>query len=218
MIRPGDIFEDCAYHPVLCLEVHEDESISGVSLIDGSGPRNCSLRHCGVIRLTPYDVQQIRRDFATYKAKRQRDWHPPREVAGVAAEISAEGLPLIGLTEAEIAEVAADQQVARLPSSYRDFLRLMGRGTGRLLVGTDAFYPQLLGLKCDAAALLEADGQASLVPAAAVVVAMHQGYQVYWMQDLGVEDPPVYMFQEGTRAVAGAWASFTEFLRSSGMS
>lgn len=72
-IRPGDIYEDCQYHPVLCLEAYDDESVSGVSLIDGSGPRNCSLRHCGVKRLTPREVVDIRKDFRGYAARRHSE-------------------------------------------------------------------------------------------------------------------------------------------------
>ena len=52
-IRPGDFYEDCAYHPCLCIRVLDDE-VSGVSLVDGSAPRCCSIRNCGLRRLT-YD-------------------------------------------------------------------------------------------------------------------------------------------------------------------
>lgn len=58
----GDIYEDCAYHPVLCISVdYENDDISGISLIDGSYPRSCSLRHCGVRKLTVEEAWQIRR-------------------------------------------------------------------------------------------------------------------------------------------------------------
>lgn len=50
-LRPGDIYEDCAYHPCLCLFVDGDE-VRGVSLVDGSYPRGCSIGFCGVRKLT----------------------------------------------------------------------------------------------------------------------------------------------------------------------
>jgi hypothetical protein len=50
-IKPGDYYEDCAFHPCLCIRVDSDELL-GVSLIDGSYPRGCSIGHCGVRRLT----------------------------------------------------------------------------------------------------------------------------------------------------------------------
>ena len=53
-LKPGDIYESCSYHPVLCLGVdYKSDEIWGVSLIDGTYPLSCSLLHCGVRRLTP---------------------------------------------------------------------------------------------------------------------------------------------------------------------
>ncbi len=37
-IKPGQIYEDCAYHPCLCIEATEHD-VWGISLIDGSQPR-----------------------------------------------------------------------------------------------------------------------------------------------------------------------------------
>jgi len=51
-IRPGEFYEDCAFHPCLCTRSsEEDDEISGISLVDGSSPRCCSPRHCGVRKL-----------------------------------------------------------------------------------------------------------------------------------------------------------------------
>ncbi len=62
----GDIYEDCAYHPVLCTSVDYDEDlIEGISLIDGSEPRGCSLTHCGVVRLSVAEVIRRRDTRAT---------------------------------------------------------------------------------------------------------------------------------------------------------
>lgn len=56
----GDIYEDCAYHPVLCMGIsYEDDNVLGISLIDGSQPRSCSLRHCGVRKLTVEEAWKI---------------------------------------------------------------------------------------------------------------------------------------------------------------
>lgn len=53
----GDVYEDCAYHPVWCTDVdYEDGDIAGVSLFDGSRPRSCSIRHCAPRKLTPKEV------------------------------------------------------------------------------------------------------------------------------------------------------------------
>ena len=50
-IRPGDYYEDCSFHPCLRIRVDDDELL-GVSLVDGTYPRGCSIRHCGVRRLS----------------------------------------------------------------------------------------------------------------------------------------------------------------------
>src|SRR5258705_8775655 len=55
-ISPGEIYEDCAFHPCLCLHVSGDE-ISGVSLVDGSCPRSCDIGACGVRKLTLEEAQ-----------------------------------------------------------------------------------------------------------------------------------------------------------------
>lgn len=50
-ISVGDIYEDCAYHPVLCTAADGDD-LEGISLFDGTRPRRCSICHCGVRKLT----------------------------------------------------------------------------------------------------------------------------------------------------------------------
>lgn len=56
-IRPGDFYEDCRYHPMLCLGVEwdnkkrTDATLHGISLITGE-EGDCSLAHCGVVPLT----------------------------------------------------------------------------------------------------------------------------------------------------------------------
>jgi hypothetical protein len=60
-LKPGDIFESCSYHPILCLGVdYRLDHIWGVSLIDGSHPRSCSLLHCGVRKLSPRQAWKIK--------------------------------------------------------------------------------------------------------------------------------------------------------------
>lgn len=51
-IKLGDIYEDCSFHPCLCVEVDGQGGISGISLVDGSFPRSCELQYCGVRKLT----------------------------------------------------------------------------------------------------------------------------------------------------------------------
>lgn len=60
-LKVGDIYESCSYHPVFCLGVdYKGDEIWGISLIDGTYPRACSLVHCGVRKLTPKQAWEIR--------------------------------------------------------------------------------------------------------------------------------------------------------------
>lgn len=60
-LKVGDIYESCFYHPVLCLGVdYKEDLIWGVSLIDGTYPRACSLVFCGIRKLTPKQAWKIR--------------------------------------------------------------------------------------------------------------------------------------------------------------
>ena len=65
-IRVGSIYEDCAFHPVLCTILDEVErDVEGISLIDGSAPRSCSLDHCGPVPLTIEEAIRIRAHLET---------------------------------------------------------------------------------------------------------------------------------------------------------
>ncbi|MGA5301779.1 SMI1/KNR4 family protein [Nucisporomicrobium flavum] len=134
-------------------------------------------------------------------------------MASLLTDLGLSDTGLVGVSEAELREVAEDQAVASMPGRYVEFLRVMGRSGGSLLVGTDAFYPDILGIKQDGLQLLADSGVPDLAPSGAVVFAMHQGYQVYWMPGDSSDDPPVYMYQEGDAQVSQEWKSFTEFLR-----
>ncbi|UBU13394.1 hypothetical protein [Nonomuraea gerenzanensis] len=72
-IRPGDIYEDCSFHPVLCT-FNDGDQIGGISLIDASMPRACSVGSCGVIRLSIEDVVAARTDWPAYLARRKAEF------------------------------------------------------------------------------------------------------------------------------------------------
>jgi hypothetical protein len=81
--KPGDIYEDCAFHPVLCTFTDGDE-IEGISLIDATAPRACTIGHCGVIKLSIADVITARADWPAYRARREVE---------VDAEVEAQSRP-----------------------------------------------------------------------------------------------------------------------------
>jgi hypothetical protein len=57
-IVPGELFEDCRYHPCWCYDVGDppnEEGVFGISLVDGSTIQ-CSVVGCGVRKLTPAEA------------------------------------------------------------------------------------------------------------------------------------------------------------------
>jgi hypothetical protein len=55
-IRPGDVFEDCRYHPCFCYDVGDDGThVFGISLIDGT-TWQCHIIGCAVRKLTPAEA------------------------------------------------------------------------------------------------------------------------------------------------------------------
>jgi hypothetical protein len=86
LIKPGDIYEDSAFHPCLCVSVDVNEGIVwGISLIDGSHPRTCDLFLSGirkqVARVTLYQPGLVKRnpgyDAGTSPTPRLANTPPP---------------------------------------------------------------------------------------------------------------------------------------------
>ena len=70
-IQPGDFYEDCRYHPVLCVSADyspEVDDLQGISLVDG-GLGSCSPRHCGPWKLTAAEAIARRLDWAVFSAR-----------------------------------------------------------------------------------------------------------------------------------------------------
>jgi hypothetical protein len=67
-LKPGVIYQDCAYHPVLCTKVAGD-SVEGISLIDGTSPRACSIRNCGIRIISLRTAIQIKKNGPTTEKK-----------------------------------------------------------------------------------------------------------------------------------------------------
>lgn len=104
---------------------------------------------------------------------------------------------VLGCTDAEIAEVEKDVGVS-LPAAYREFLHRMGRSAGNFYVGTDLFYPQILGATLAAHELVAEVKTGIVLPHGALVIAMHQGYQFLFIDADEGDDPPVHYYMENS--------------------
>lgn len=80
LFAPGELYEDCSYHPCLCVGVDYEEGedgIWGISLIDGSYPRCCSIFHCGVRKLSVEEAWEIKQRYIRHNGK--EGWWEPTE-------------------------------------------------------------------------------------------------------------------------------------------
>ncbi|WP_410822002.1 SMI1/KNR4 family protein [Micromonospora sp. 050-3] len=134
-------------------------------------------------------------------------------IAEIAARVKDVDASLVtGLDDDEIGQLRNSWNVQQLPVAYEEFLRLMGRGAGDILRGTDAFFPGILDMR-GATDRFFADNLGGMqLPIGALVFAMHQGYQVYWIESADLPDPPVVLYMEEEPAPMASWRSFTEFL------
>jgi hypothetical protein len=108
---------------------------------------------------------------------------------GVAADDELEGC-----TEEEMAAVLENGGGFPLPGHYLAFLRRLGRQAGRLLRGTDFYYPEPLEANAYAKEFVEGDSNLRIT--GRFFFATHQGYQLYFFDE--TEPEKVYLHTEGT--------------------
>lgn len=104
---------------------------------------------------------------------------------------------IVGCLEAEINELQRKQEVVYLPELYKDFLRIMGKTTSRMLpLVSELQYQHLLTGKKVAQNILKADNIGLSLPVDAFVFLIHQGdaFSFFETKDR-VEDPQVYTYQ-----------------------
>src|SRR5687768_1499762 len=112
-------------------------------------------------------------------------------ISEIAARIAAADADHLveGLNNFEMKQLCESWQTNELPSVYLEFLHLMGRSAGRILLGTDAFFPRILEMPRASSEFFADNVEGMQLPEGALVFAIHQGYQVYWMESTNVPDP-----------------------------
>ena len=120
---------------------------------------------------------------------------------------------LIGCTLEEIIQLELDLKI-ELPIAYREFLRIMGKGAGKFLRGSDCFYSDLKDLQTGAVELLDENQFPQTLPKDAFVFLMHQGYQFSFFRLSEGENPPIYFYCEGEtkESFVKTHRQFTDFL------
>jgi hypothetical protein len=133
-------------------------------------------------------------------------------VAALTDGTTATADQLRGLTPAELADLDRDQPLP-LPAAYRRFAELAGRGAGRFLRGSNAFYPSILGTWQAAADLLAENAVPFTMTGTDRVILMHQGYMFDFLRGSG-PDPEVWSYCEGDPEPARRFPHFTDWLAS----
>ena len=59
----GTVVEDCSYHPGIIIKVDSQGDITVKSLINGR-EGNCSLFHCGIVKLNEHEVEVRKEAYA----------------------------------------------------------------------------------------------------------------------------------------------------------
>lgn len=107
------------------------------------------------------------------------------------------GETIQGCSDDEIASIESAFNV-KLPNAYKDFLRRMGKKCGDFLGEAIRTYPGIVDLAPESVDnLLKANPAYSLPPTAFVFVEIY-GYQFFFFDTKdGLEDPPVFRYNEG---------------------
>jgi SMI1-KNR4 cell-wall len=104
------------------------------------------------------------------------------------------------LNRLSLSEIQAIEEKSSflLPSTYKEFLSLMGNGAGSYMIGSSVYHAEIPFLK-QWAADLTVENQLSPLPVDAFVFWMHQGYQAAYFRLSEGQDPPIYYFSEGNQ-------------------
>lgn len=111
----------------------------------------------------------------------------------------------------EVEEIRKSAGVERLPDQYKDFLLTMGRRAGDLLRGTDFFYPSIVRLADEMRELLDECDATHLIKPGSILLGMHQGSELYWMEP-GEPSGPVFLYVEYEEGPRRNWSSLRDFL------
>ncbi|MEA5550511.1 SMI1/KNR4 family protein [Anabaena cylindrica UHCC 0172] len=109
-----------------------------------------------------------------------------------------EGNQCVSCSDLEIIQLEQQQGII-LPSTYKDFLKMMGNGAGKFLRGSDCFYQHLPQIQEWAKQLLVENDFPQALPEDAFVFFMHQGYQFSFFRLSEGDNPPTYSYCEGQK-------------------
>jgi hypothetical protein len=120
---------------------------------------------------------------------------------------------LAGCSPGQVEHVMRVQGVGRLPGLYREFLLTMGGNPHPLMPGVDWSYQDLVQIKGEMLADLNAAGSDTGFLDDALVIGLGGGYFLFYIPDVSTagDDPPVWTSSDGEDRTQ-AYSTFREFL------
>ena len=179
--------------PLHAAVFRKSESLVRMLLARGADV-NIANRH----RTTPIDVETSDAIQSLLKPHHRPQTTPVTTADQCMARLKAikwfKDVPEVGCSEAEIAAIESKFRL-RLPESYREFLRRIGKGIGEFMVSDRWLfkYQNLDDIGRD-----EDYGELCELPADYFVFAERSGcYWAFFVADGTCEDPPVFAFDDG---------------------
>ena len=123
----------------------------------------------------------VTRGFQKWQSTTRFESGSPKSPKSSCAEGVATESTLRGCSAQEMDEIQTDVGLT-LPLAYREFLCKMGREAGKFYVGSDIFYPRLLGITEAAHSLVAENPSGISLPEDAIAFIMHQGYQFIFIR------------------------------------
>ncbi|MFC4424861.1 SMI1/KNR4 family protein [Deinococcus navajonensis] len=122
-------------------------------------------------------------------------------------------IKLQGCSEDELAELARAQHVAKLPETYVEFMRRVGKTKDFVSIGSDWAYPEVCTLKTSMIQILNEEWPDYEIDESIYVFHSHQGYQFafFFGKDLS-DNPPVYYYRFDQKSIELIYQSFLEWL------
>lgn len=116
-----------------------------------------------------------------------------------------------GCTEQELIDLMQDQQVACLPDTYRQVMRLMGKQGLETLLNGKAHYDRVKGFKADFAESPEIK-QLGFPPDSFIFFEDYQGCGYFFFRTRGCESDPAVYFNWESRYYNKLTSSFSELI------
>ena len=133
----------------------------------------------------------------------------------IAAKIRDSGVlrkaKMKGCSEKEIASLEKEFG-KKLPTAYREFLGLLGRGAGSFMSDLEMFFPEVAECNAKAEEILSWEEGVELPETAFVFMTRYGEQFLFFEVDERNPDPPIYYFKEDAKGFKRLYDSIWDFV------